>query len=296
MGDEINSGLARYPGLVGRNQGSNRNGAAISLISTLTPHLLNEAVIGFTRSTTTFDNPQYPKALTIRLSSVENQSNPINDYAGTGRVAPVLEIKDNLTQSRGSHTLKSGLDFRFYEFNQYRNGATYNIYPRLTMSRTNFTVPVPNQPASAVLETNNLNTLRSLMMDVLGIYARAEQTFFSNGQRYLPTGNAYVRGHRMREYDWYVQDDWKIRQGLTLNYGIRWEYRAPPFEVNGIMFIPSDTDFVNRSGTLSFSNVGKGGRDRWFDKDLNNFGPTAGLAWDPTGNGKTAIRTSYRIS
>jgi hypothetical protein len=100
----------------------------------------------------------------------------------------------------------------------------------------------------------------------------------------------------MREYDLYFQDDWKVRQGLTLNYGVRWEYRAPPFEVNGVMFTPSDPDFVKHSATLSFSNVGKGGKARWFDRDLNNFGPTAGLAWDPKGDGKMAIRTSYRLT
>jgi len=297
LGDEINTGLQRYPGLLSRNQGGRRQGAAISLVSTLTPSLLNEAVIGFTRSTVRFDNPQYPKALTIRLSSIENTSNPINDFAGSGRVAPLIELRDNVTRVIGAHTLKSGIDFRFYQFNQYRNSGTYNIYPRLNMSRSlGYLVTIPNQPAASALETNNLNTLRSLVMDTLGVYGRAEQTFFSNGERYLPTGSAYLRGHRMREYDVFVQDDWKVRPRLTLNYGLRWEYRAPPFEVNGIMFFPNDRDFVNHSATLSFNNVGKGGKERWFDKDLNNFGPSLGLAWDPKGDGKTSIRSSYRIS
>ncbi len=237
--------------------------------------VLNEAVIGFTRSTVSFDNPQYPKALTILSASF---TDPVNSFAGTGRVAPVIELRDNATQTVGAHTIKGGIDFRFYQFNQYRNAGTYPIYPRLNISRTLFPVAVPNQPASSVLETNNLNTLRNMMMDVLGIYARSEQTFFSNGERYLPTGSPYLRGHRMREYDLYFQDDWKVRQGLTLNYGVRWEYRAPPFEVKGVMVSPSDPDFVKHSATLSFSNVGKGGKARWFDRDLNNFGPTAGLA------------------
>src|SRR5262245_63689239 len=62
------------------------------------------------------------------------------------------------------------------------------------------------------------------------------------------------------------------------------------------MFIPSDRDFFNHSTTLSFNNVGKGGKERWFKKDLNNFGPSLGLAWDPKGDGKMSIRSSYRIS
>src|SRR5262249_19625129 len=161
-------GLQRYPGLESRNQGSRRQGAAISLISTLTPSLLNEAVIGFTRSTVRFENPQYPKVLTIRLSSVENTSNPINDFPGSGRVAPHIKLRDSVPRVFGAHAIKTGIDFRFYQFNQFRNNATYNVYPRLNMSRVlGYSLTVPNQPASPVLESNNANLLRSLVMDIL---------------------------------------------------------------------------------------------------------------------------------
>jgi len=292
-GDAINAGLPRYPGLIGRNQQSRRQGASISFKSTFTPTLLNEFIYGFQRSTVRFNNPQYPDALTIVSASF---TDPVNNFAGTGRVAPVMEVKDNLTKVMGSHTIKGGIDFRFTQFNQFRKVGTFPIFPRLTISRTLITVPIPNQPAASVLESNNVNTLRGLMMDILGIWARAEQTFFSNGQQYLPTGGRYLRGHRFREYDWYIQDDWRVKPKLTLNYGLRWEYRAPPFEVNGIMFVPTDPNFASKPGTLSFSFVGKGGKARWFDKDLNNFAPVVGLAWDPKGDGKMAIRTSYRVS
>src|SRR5262249_42557976 len=213
-----------------------------------------------------------------------------------GRVAPVMELKDSLTKVRGAHTFKGGVEIRFTQFNQFRKAGTFPIYPRLNISRTLLTAEIPNQPPSSALETNNANTLRSLLMDTLGIWARAEQTFFSNGQVYLPTGARYVRGHRFREYDWFIQDDWRFRQNLTLSYGLRWEYRAAPFEVNGVMFVPDNPNFAAAPGPLSFSLVGKGGSARWFDKDLNNFAPVVGLAWDPKGDGKMSVRASYRIS
>src|SRR5262249_7711016 len=59
-GDAINTGLPRYPGLIGRNQQSRRQGASISFRSTLSPTLLNEFTYGFQRSTVRFNNPQYP--------------------------------------------------------------------------------------------------------------------------------------------------------------------------------------------------------------------------------------------
>jgi hypothetical protein len=292
-GDSINSGLQRYPGLVGRNQQSRRQGASVSLRSTFSPVLQNEFTFGFQRSTVRFNNPQYPDTLTIVSSSF---TDPVNPFAGTGRVAPVFQLKDSLTKTHGAHTFKFGTDIRFTQFNQFRRAGTFPIYPQLNISRTLFPVAIPDQPASSVLETNNANTLRGLMMDVLGVWGRAQQTFFGNGEQYLPTGGNYVRGHRSREYDFFVQDDWRFRPNLTLNYGVRYEYKPPVFEVNGIMFVPDNPNFSSQPGTVSFSRVGKDGDARWFNKDLNNFAPVVGFSWDPKGDGKTAVRASYRFS
>src|SRR5262249_38932249 len=141
--------------------------------STFSPTLQNEFTYGFQRSTVRFNNPQYPKALTIVSNSFID---PVNPFAGTGRVAPVFEMKDNVTKTLGAHSFKFGADIRFTQFNQFRNAGTFPIYPQVTLSRTQFTPAIPNRPASG-LETNNANTLQGMMMDLLGVWARAQQTF-----------------------------------------------------------------------------------------------------------------------
>ena len=34
----------------------------------------------------------------------------------------------------------------------------------------------------------------------------------------------------------------------------------------------------------------------FYKRDWNNLGPSIGIAWDPRGNGRTSIRTNYRIA
>jgi Carboxypeptidase regulatory-like domain/TonB dependent receptor-like, beta-barrel len=103
----------------------------------------------------------------------------------------------------------------------------------------------------------------------------------------------------------YAQDSWKISPRLTLNYGLRWEpYLAGSFPNNQVTHFVMP-DFLNNvhssqfpnapAGTLypgdpGFQTGGRPNLTTW-----NNWAPRIGLAWDPTGSGKTLIRASWGI-
>ena len=112
---------------------------------------------------------------------------------------------------------------------------------------------------------------------------------------------------------WYAGDTWKIRPGLTINAGIR-------FEPYGLFKDKLDRNqtfdlAANRAGTRStvYKNAfpglfyhgdkkpaGYGGAGDTFgdtvtDPDYNNFAPRVGFAWDPFRNGKMSVRGGYAI-
>jgi len=81
----------------------------------------------------------------------------------------------------------------------------------------------------------------------------------------------------------FVQDDFKFNPRLTVNLGLRYEYWTNPVgddaqALNAISSVP---------GVITF------GKPK---TDKNNFGPRVGLAWDPRGNGRTAVRAGFGIS
>ena len=103
----------------------------------------------------------------------------------------------------------------------------------------------------------------------------------------------------------YAQDNWKINSRLTLNYGIRWEPYLNGRIVNDKVTHFNMADFLANvhsaiypnapAGTLFPGDAGfkTGGRPNY--TTWNNWAPRVGLAWDPSGNGKTLIRASWGI-
>ena len=85
-------------------------------------------------------------------------------------------------------------------------------------------------------------------------------------------------------YGLFVQDDWRVSQTLTINYGLRYEYNTVIKEEHNLLgnFDPNAPTGLIQAGVNGVSGP--------YNPDHTNFAPRLGFAWDVTGKGNTVIR------
>ena len=143
------------------------------------------------------------------------------------------EFSDNFSYNWGAHSLKVGGDFRFIRDNQVSP-----VFARYTFAS---------------------------VQDYADAKSGARPKSYSN---YTQTfGNPQIDYNSLFS-GLYVQDNWKIRPNLTLNYGVRYDVYRVPSADSASLFPASQK----------------------FSVDKNNFAPRLGLAWSPGKDQKTVLR------
>ena len=116
-------------------------------------------------------------------------------------------------------------------------------------------------------------------------------TFFQGGGQFdRALRNIMVAG--------YAQDEWRITPGLTLNYGVRYEINTPWVDIRNRMneWDPGVQSKVFPTAPTGLLFPGDPGVARSIVPNYyKGFMPRLGIAWDPTGSGKTTIRAGYGI-
>ncbi|HEV2799098.1 MAG TPA: hypothetical protein VGW12_01300, partial [Pyrinomonadaceae bacterium] len=177
------------------------------------------------------------------------------------RVNNTYQIADTLTLRAGDHNLAFGTDIRRTELN--------SDLPRLSRPLITF-----NGAPNISISSEGTVTVEGGFINAVDLAAAgAASGFFQT----LGTRASDI-GLRLYQYNFFGQDVWRIRQNLSLSYGLRYEYNTPPaerqrriestFDAPELEDVPGLRDFI-------------AGRRRIFDADRSNFAPRVGVAYAP---------------
>jgi hypothetical protein len=136
--------------------------------------------------------------------------------------------------------------------------------------------------------------------------------YYSGASVFQPAGFSVAgRSGNPRQFNFqyfapYVQDDWKVSSHLTLNVGLRWDYRSIPNETNDRMgwrdlsnprggLLVADQTLVDRGIVGDSSYYKFAGRRNPNDASKNVFAPRIGFAFRPFGGGDTVVRGGYGL-
>lgn len=285
-----------------------------------TPTLINEFKFGYNRWQIRDDNQDQgnPVASQLGIQGL-NLANPKLigvpdlDFAGYDSIGSnntdpqsgavnTFQLADTVTHVQGNHSLAYGVDLRTVE----RGNFTINTYTRGNYGFTGTVTgglgqPLPSGVAQLIGCVAPGCTLGNSVADaLLGLPSYWLNGFSQN-----------ISGH-LGEYDFFGQDTWKVRSNLTLNVGIRYEYkglatekynRFANFDFNqGLLMVAGARSVTLESfdpttrtlvavGTTSLGSSSQNRSLQYPDKD--DFAPRLGIAWQPFHDTKTVVRTGY---
>ncbi len=270
----------------GGNQQAISQSAGLSDTHTFSPNLFGEFRAGYTRSVikltplsvgfdiTTLGLPAYLKAAST--DALFPRFN-ITDFTALGPdrashnvdAETTPEFQGHLTWLKGSHAVKTGLDVLICQFNTFRPD-----YPSGTF---NFGRAYTQGPDPALASATAGYGLASMLLG-------------------SPDGGQFTIGPSLAlaqpSFNWYLQDDWKVRRNLTLNLGMRFEYQTPFKErYNQIAFFDAEQiePTTGQRGILTMTSA----NNRYPSDPNYNWAPRVGLAY--TFLPETVFRAGYGI-
>ncbi len=194
----------------------------------------------------------------------------------TGQFNNTFQFTDHLSKVVARHSAKFGGEFRYLQINE-RNTYAQNGFFSFNGAETG-------------------NDFADYLIGAVpgGSFIQSSRQFLDSRTKY---GGAFA------------QDTFKVKDNLTLNYGLRWEFSQPFYDAQGKIeaFVPGLQSRLFPGSPTGWVVPGDPGIPSTLAPTrYNNFGPRVGLAYSPGftdgilgkifgGPGKTSIRAAYGI-
>lgn len=229
------------------------------------PNLVNTARFGFSRVRAT---------VTLPTTALNPLAKDPSFGIFPGRFAPQIDVSGLVTMVGALGAVSADLltwnSFQFYD-DAFLTRGTHSLKFGFAAEH------MQNDEFSAAIPPNgqfNFGSLQSFLTNLPTSFNLDDPT---------KTRPIYVR---QTLFGAYVQDDWRARSNLTLNFGVRYEPVTLPIEAHNTFAVLTTLTSPAETPVKTF----------WANNQtLRNFEPRVGFAWDPFRNGKTAVRGGFGI-
>jgi len=214
----------------------------------------------------------------IAMQGYSGTGGAVNAYSASNQ--PMWDVSNTTTWVKGNHTLNFGANYR-----------------RWWLQRDLATGFLGNY-------TYNVGFTGNVVADMLlGYYSGVG--VFQPAAYSVPGAAGNPREFNFTYFAPYVQDDWRVSQRLTLNFGVRWDYRSVPYETNNRMgwrnldYAPGGLLVADES--LVAGGIVDGNYYQYADRRspenpdrFNVFAPRIGFAWRPFDE-QTVVRGGFGV-
>ena len=322
------SGVPEFPGQPASfTNWDNSKGFVVGDTWNVSSNLVNNLHYGFTRQGTAsrgIGQGQYANFYNISPLYAETRTTLID--------VPVHNFTDDVTWIHKSHTIQFGANYRLIYNHRRSDALSYdygytNSYAladagiagtgqSLDPAAFGFPAVSPSFASSYNFAMGNLAGL----LDLVTTQANYQVTGNGAGANLLPTGAMLDREFKSNEFEYYLQDSWRVRPRLTLTFGLRHTLLQTPYEMHGQQVQPTvdiDQWFKTRAQQAALGNSvqpdlyfapsgqARGLKSYW-PMQWGNVAPRIAVAFSPSaesgfwrkffgGAEKSAIRAGYGI-
>jgi hypothetical protein len=304
--DDFAQGTQNFPGQPASSTlQDNTKGMAVGYTWTPTSNIVNDARYGYIRqgySSTGIGSGDYVEIRFLAQPDAHTRSSIVH--------IPVNTIDDTLSWTKGSHSMSFGGSWRMVQNENLNNTNSFQrgyTNPSYLSGRDAPDPTTIGLPAVSSGYTTSFNYAYATIIgdiaewDTVGNYVVTGPTTGT----LQPDGAFIHRQFKTNEFEYFLQDAWRVKPNLTITFGLRHTILQAPYETRGQQVAPTvDTHewFLKRGEAaakgqvfeddLFFAPNGKmNGKPAFWPKQKLNIAPRVSVVYSP--NPKTSIRSGF---
>jgi hypothetical protein len=285
---------------------SNNKGIAVGYTALLHSNLINNLRYGYIRQG--LDNVGLQTQHFVNFRGMDDL---YGQTSTTRSIVPVHNIVDDITWTKGKHTLQFGTNLRIINdgragnadsFSWAQTNVSWLVFAGISNKGVSLD-PCASQFASLNLPcvANSFSQSYDLPVAALtGIVPFLEGEYNQDKTGALVAEGLLVpRNFRAHEGEWYAQDSWRVNPSLTLTMGLRYTLLQPPYETHGNQIAPDQSlnqfyklrEQAMLAGQTYDPMIGlnisgqANGKAPYWAWDYKDLAPRLAIAWSPSAEG-----------